>query len=74
LFAFFFLEDLFADGYAFVADIGAGVVGGRADQLLDLLLRFMAEGTAQRFVSAEFSQRYAAPAGWSKFSMPYGLF
>jgi hypothetical protein len=57
LFPLFFLEDLLADIHTFVADVGARVVRGRADQFLDLFLRLMAEGTAQRFVSAEFSQR-----------------
>src|ERR1700737_5556058 len=61
LFPFFFLEDLFANIHTFVADVSARVVRGRADQFLDLLLRFMAEGKAQRFVSAEFSQRSVAP-------------
>ncbi len=60
LFALFFLENLLADGHALVADVGARVVRRRADQLLDLLLRFMAEGTAQWFVSAEFFQRCVA--------------
>src|SRR6202035_452386 len=60
LLALFFLENLFADRYTLVADIGARVVRGRADQLLDLLLRFVAEGTAQWFVSAKFSQRCVA--------------
>ena len=61
LFPFFFFEDLFADIHTFVADVSARIVRGRADQFLDLLLRLMAEGTAQRFVSAEFSQRCVAP-------------
>jgi hypothetical protein len=57
LFALFFFEDLLADIYTFIADIGARVIRGRADQFLDLFLRLMAEGTAQWFVSTEFSQR-----------------
>src|ERR1700687_2772630 len=81
LLALFFLENLFADGHTFVADVGARVVRGRADQLLDLLLRFVAEGTAQWFVSAEFSQRCVAfrrsrpiKTHQGKFSLPCGLF
>src|ERR1700686_1650764 len=61
LLALFFLENLFADGHTLVADVGARVVRRRADQLLNLLLRFMAEGKAQVFGSSEFSQRWVAP-------------
>src|SRR6266852_2299661 len=53
----FFFENLLADIHTFVADVGSRVVRGRTDQFLDLLLRLMAEGTAQRLVRAEFSQR-----------------
>src|SRR5208283_4200824 len=41
-------EDGVADGHALVADVGAGVVAGRRDQLGDGVLRLMAERTAQR--------------------------
>ncbi len=53
LFALFLFQNLLADAHALVADVRARIVRGRADQLLDLLLRFMAEGTAQRFVWCE---------------------
>src|SRR5262249_45863132 len=54
LFALFILENRFAHADALVADVGARIVRRRTDQLLDLLLRFVAEGTAQRFVGAIF--------------------
>src|SRR5580692_9726654 len=60
LLALLFFKNLLADSHTLVADVSARVVRGRADQFLDLLLRFMAEGTAQWFVSAEFSQRCVA--------------
>jgi hypothetical protein len=50
LFALFFFQDLLANSYAFIADIGPWIVGRRADEFLDLLLRFVAERTTQRFV------------------------
>ncbi len=46
LLALFFVQNLLADGDALVADKRARIVGRRADELLDLLLRLMAEGTA----------------------------
>ncbi len=53
LFALLVLENLLADADTFIADIGARVFRWRADEFLDLLLRFMAEGTAQRFFWGE---------------------
>ena len=50
LFALFVFQNGFANADALITYIGARVVRRRADQLLDLLLRFMAEGTPQRFV------------------------
>ena len=54
LFALFIFENGLANADAFVADVRARIVRGRADQLFDLFLRFMAKGTAQRLVWVEF--------------------
>src|SRR5713226_1716936 len=59
LLALFVLEDLLADGDALIADVGARIVRRRADQLLDLLLRLVAERAAQRFVGIKFSHQSA---------------
>ena len=63
LFALLLFEDLLADAHALVADVGARIVGRRTDQLLDLLLRLVAERTAQRFVRVKFSHRFMASDG-----------
>src|SRR5579863_7619526 len=57
LFALFLFEDLLADADTLIADVGARVVRRRADQLFDLLLRLVAERTAERFVRTKFSHR-----------------
>src|SRR5439155_25572547 len=54
LFALLVFQNGLANTHAFIADVGAGIVRRRTDQLLDLLLRFMAKGAAQRLVWVEF--------------------
>jgi hypothetical protein len=54
LLAFFIFQDGLADAHALVADVCPRVVGRRTDQLFDLFLSFMAEGTAQRLFWVEF--------------------
>ena len=46
LFALLVFENLLANADALIANVRARIFRGRADQLLHLLLRFMAEGTA----------------------------
>jgi len=46
LLALLVLENLLADAHALVANVRARIFRWRTDQLLHLLLRFMAEGTA----------------------------
>jgi hypothetical protein len=45
-------QDGVADGYAFVADVGPGVIAGRGDELGDCILRLVTEGAAKNFVGA----------------------
>jgi hypothetical protein len=54
LVALFVFQNGLAHTNAFVADVRAGVVGRRTDQLFDLLLSLMAKGTAQRLFWIEF--------------------
>src|SRR5580700_4188640 len=58
LFALFILKNGLANADAFIADVGARIVRRRADQLLDLFLSLVAEGTAQRLVWVEFFHWY----------------
>src|SRR5580704_5442400 len=53
LLALFVFQNLLADAHALVADVGPRILRGRADKLLHLLLRFMAEGTSQRLFWGE---------------------
>src|ERR1700676_2517246 len=54
LFALLILKNGLANADTFVADISARIVRRRADQLFDLFLSLVAEGTAQRLVWIEF--------------------
>src|SRR5260370_24013865 len=54
LLALFIFQNGLADADAFVADVRAGIVRRRTDQLFDLFLRLMAEGTAQGLVLVAF--------------------
>ena len=54
LLALFILKNGLANAHAFIADVCARIIRGRADQLFDLFLRFMAKGTAQRLIWVEF--------------------
>ena len=62
LFALLVFENLLADAHALVADIRARIFRWRADELLHLLLRFMAEGTAQRLFWGEPFHLIDAPS------------
>ena len=44
------LEDLVADRDAFIANVGAGIIARRGNQLADNVLALVAEGTAQGVV------------------------
>src|SRR6202030_4165965 len=82
LFALLFFENLLADAHALIAYVGARVVGRRTDQFFDLLLRFVAERAAQRFVGIKFSHRiiglmqlaFAAQQPQNVLSIFYGCF
>jgi hypothetical protein len=63
LFALLIFENLLANAYALVANVRAGILGGRADKLLHLLLRLMAEGTAQRLFWCEPFHRICSLPG-----------
>ena len=54
LFAFFVFQNGLADAHALVANVRARIVRRRTDQLFDLFLSFVAEGTAKRFIWAIF--------------------
>src|SRR6266850_2773008 len=54
LLAFLIFQNRLANPDALVADIGARIVRRRTDELFDLLLCLMAEGTAQGLVWVEF--------------------
>ena len=53
LLALLVFENLLADAHALVANVRARILRWRADELLHLLLRFMAEGTAQRLFGSK---------------------
>src|SRR5712664_533888 len=61
LLALFILENGLTDTDTFVADVGAGIVGRRTNQLLDLLLGLVAEGAAQWLVWIKFFHRCEGP-------------
>src|SRR4029077_771442 len=63
LLALLVLEDLLADADTLIANVGARVFRRRADELFHLLLSFVAEGAAQRFVRGEsFHRHYPRPS------------
>src|SRR5271156_6028349 len=53
LLALLVFQNLLADAHALVANVRARILGWRTDELLHLLLRFMAEGTAQRLFGSK---------------------
>src|SRR6266581_8506713 len=58
LFPLFVFQDGLANAHALVADIRAGIVRRRTDQLFDLLLRLVAKGAAQWLVWVKFFHRF----------------
>jgi len=61
LLALFLFKNLLANTHAFIANVGTRIIRRRTDELLNLLLRFMTERTAQRFVRAKFSHGCRPP-------------
>src|SRR5204862_4371046 len=54
LFSLLIFQYGLANAHALIADVRSWIVRRRTDQLFDLLLSFVAEGAAQRFVWVEF--------------------
>src|SRR5271166_1679351 len=59
LFAFLVFKNGLANPHALITDVGARIIRGGTDQLLHLLLRLVAEGTAKGLVWAVFLHLFA---------------